>query len=173
MQRLLFFILFILHAGLGASAGPWLREQGTTFSAVSFSSTYYLNTTSQTYLEYGLREHTTLIADIAMARAPYALQSGSVTASLRRALSKPDASSKWAYELGLGVGWIGPYTLPHIRTALSWGKGITLMDKSGELLSSLVFEACRSCGDLAGFGSFNSVFERNACDDFGEVVKAA
>ena len=42
-----------------------------------------------------------------------------------------------------------------------------------ELLSSLVFEACRSCGDLAGFGSFNSVFERNACDDFGEVVKAA
>jgi len=43
----------------------------------------------------------------------------------------------------------------------------------GELLSSLVFEGFGSCGDLAGFGSFNSVFERNACDDFGEVVKAA
>jgi hypothetical protein len=35
-----------------------------------------------------------------------------------------------------------------------------------------VFEGCWSCGDLVGFG-FNSVFERNACDDFGEVVKAA
>lgn len=38
-----------------------------------------------------------------------------------------------------------------------------------ELLSSLVFEACRSCGDLVGVCGFNSVFERNACDDFGEV----
>ena len=43
----------------------------------------------------------------------------------------------------------------------------------GELLSDLVFEACRSCGDLAVFCGFNSVFERNACDDFGEAVKAA
>jgi hypothetical protein len=41
-----------------------------------------------------------------------------------------------------------------------------------ELLSNLVFEGCWSCGDLVGFG-FNSVFEFDACDDFGEVVKAA
>ena len=32
---------------------------------------------------------------------------------------------------------------------------------------------CWSCGDLAGFGDFNTVFERDAGDDFGEVVKAA
>jgi hypothetical protein len=36
-----------------------------------------------------------------------------------------------------------------------------------ELLSNLVFEACRSCGDLVGVCGFNSVFERDACDDFG------
>ncbi|AKI00508.1 autotransporter-associated beta strand repeat [Hoeflea sp. IMCC20628] len=42
-----------------------------------------------------------------------------------------------------------------------------------ELLSNLVFEACRSCGDLVGVCSFNSVFERDACDDFGQVIKAA
>ena len=41
-----------------------------------------------------------------------------------------------------------------------------------ELLSNLVFEGCWSCGDLVEFG-FNSVFEFDACDDFGEVVKAA
>ena len=41
-----------------------------------------------------------------------------------------------------------------------------------ELLSNLVFEGCWSCGNLAWFG-FNSVFEFDACDDFGEVVKAA
>ncbi len=44
--------------------------------------------------------------------------------------------------------------------------------KNCELLSNLVFEDCWSCGDLVGFG-FNSVFECGACDDFGEVVKAA
>ena len=42
-----------------------------------------------------------------------------------------------------------------------------------ELLSNLVFEGFGSCGDLVWFGGFNSVFERDACDDFCEVVKAA
>jgi len=42
-----------------------------------------------------------------------------------------------------------------------------------ELLSNLVFENCWSCGDLAIFSGFDSVFERDARDDFGEVVKAA
>jgi len=42
-----------------------------------------------------------------------------------------------------------------------------------ELLSNLVFEDCWSCSDLVRFGCFHSIFERDACDDFGEVVKAA
>jgi len=42
-----------------------------------------------------------------------------------------------------------------------------------ELLSNLVFEDFWSCGDLAVFSGFNSVFERDACDDFGQVIKAA
>ncbi len=42
-----------------------------------------------------------------------------------------------------------------------------------ELLSSLVFEDFGSCGDPACFGGFDPVFERDACNDFGEVVKAA
>jgi hypothetical protein len=42
-----------------------------------------------------------------------------------------------------------------------------------ELLSNLVFEDCWSCSDLVLVLCFNSVFERDACDDFGEVVKAA
>ena len=45
--------------------------------------------------------------------------------------------------------------------------------KSWELLSNLVFEDFRSCGDLVGFCCFNSVFEFDAGDDFGEGVKAA
>ncbi|AGI71480.1 putative IS3 family mobile element-associated protein [Octadecabacter arcticus 238] len=48
-------------------------------------------------------------------------------------------------------------------------------ERSGksELLSNLVFEYCWSCGDLVGVCGFDSVFERDACDDFCEVVKAA
>ena len=42
-----------------------------------------------------------------------------------------------------------------------------------ELLSNLMFETCRSCGDLVLVCGFDSVFERDACDDFSEVVKAA
>ena len=48
-----------------------------------------------------------------------------------------------------------------------------LLIDADELLSNLVFEGCWSCGDLVVVCSFNSVFERDACDDFREVVKAA
>ena len=50
---------------------------------------------------------------------------------------------------------------------------LTHFELERELLSNLVFESFWSCGDLAMVGGFNSVFERDACDDFGEVVKAA
>ena len=42
-----------------------------------------------------------------------------------------------------------------------------------ELLSNLVFEDYWSCGDLVRVGGFNSVFESNAGDDLGEIIKAA
>ena len=42
-----------------------------------------------------------------------------------------------------------------------------------ELLSNLVFEDSRSCGDLVCGCGFNSVFEPDACDDFGQVIEAA
>ena len=63
------------------------------------------------------------------------------------------------FELQGRLGW----TLFHLDKAGS----------EGELLSNLVFEGCRSCGDLAVVGGFNSVFERDACDDFCQVIKAA
>jgi len=41
-----------------------------------------------------------------------------------------------------------------------------------ELLSNLVFEVCGSCSDLVVLCGFNSVFKFDACDDFGQIVKA-
>jgi hypothetical protein len=44
---------------------------------------------------------------------------------------------------------------------------------NNELLSNLVFDACRSCGDLVVLCGLYSVFEFDACDNFGQIVKAA
>ena len=63
-------------------------------------------------------------------------------------------------------------TITHPRMA-SRLKEIFYSSASCELLSNLVFEGCWSCGDLGGFGGFDAVFECDAGDDFGEVVKAA
>lgn len=118
-------------AAQSADAGPWLREKGSSFMAASFASTYYLDTASQTYLEYGLTETTTMVADIGFLRPRYSLGGGYATLSMRRALGQEGTDSKWAYELGAGIGWLGSDTLPHVRTALSWGRGLTWGEKSG------------------------------------------
>lgn len=131
MLHCLLITLVTLAIASTADAGPWLREKGTTFSAVSVATTYYLDTSSQTYIEYGLTDKTTLIGDLNMVRLRYGPQSGAATVSIRRALSKPDAATKLAYELGVGVGWIGDYTLPHLRAGMSWGRGIKWGDTSG------------------------------------------
>jgi|GEM_PF-2913773 len=61
-----------------------------------------------------------------------------------------------------------------ILTDPSWYMGyVNSMIYVVELLSSLVFEGFGSCGDLACLGGFDAVFERDASDDFGEVIKAA
>jgi len=114
-----------------AQAGPWLREKGSSFVAVSFSTTYFLETSSQTYLEYGLSETTTAIADFGIARLHNSPNGGYATLSFRRSILPPDSRSKLSYELGLGTGWLGEEMLPHLRTGLSWGRGITLAKKNG------------------------------------------
>ena len=60
-----------------------------------------------------------------------------------------------------------------MRLVSTNGQPGLVISRRSELLSNLVFEACGSCGDLALFGGFNSVFECDACDDFGQVIKAA
>jgi len=129
--RFIILSFLTISCAHGAQAGPWLREKGSTFTAVSVSGTYYLDTANQTFIEYGLTDKMTVVADIGMVQPRLSYQTGYATLSVRRALSAPEAGSKWAYELGLGVGWVGTQTLPHIRTGLSWGRGIKIKEKSG------------------------------------------
>lgn len=131
MLRIFLVIFSITLLANIAQAGPWLREKGSAFTATSVSATYFLDTTSQTYLEYGFTDKTTFVGELSLRRLRYASEIGSATASMRRALSHPGAKSKWAYEFGVGAGWEGQQVLPHLRTGLSWGRGIKWTDKSG------------------------------------------
>ncbi|MCX7567850.1 hypothetical protein OS189_16010 [Sulfitobacter sp. F26169L] len=90
-----------------------------------------MDTASQSYLEHGLTDKTTIVANIGMARLRHSPSGGYATFSMRRALSAPDATSKWAYEVGVGAGWLGDEVLPHLHTGLSWGRGVTWGKKSG------------------------------------------
>ncbi|MBB3994888.1 hypothetical protein GGR95_002538 [Sulfitobacter undariae] len=127
----LFCITVLLIMPFGVEAGPWLREKGATFSATSVTGTYFLAITSQTYVEYGLSAKSTVVADVSMTRQYGYLNSGKATFSIRRALVPEDAKSKWAYEVGIGTAWTNTENLPHLRTALSWGRGINWGGTSG------------------------------------------
>lgn len=129
IQLILAALLTLLS--LPANAGPWLREKGSVFTSVSVATTYNLDMGNQTYLEYGATDKTTLIVDVGILRPRLDPNGGYATLSFRRALSAPDATSKWAYELGLGAGWIGSETVPLLRAALTWGRGMQWGDKSG------------------------------------------
>ncbi len=130
LPRLVIVLICIACAGT-AHAGAWLREKGAGFSSFSFSSSYSLDTVSQTYLEYGLTEKTTLGADIGFVRPRFGLHGGYMTLFMRRAVGSTDLNSKWAYDLGVGASWTGDSALPHLRTGLSWGRGIAAVGKSG------------------------------------------
>lgn len=64
---------------VAAPAGPWLREEGTTFISSSFSATYFYDLSQSTYIEYGLRETLTLGFDQNTAQSRFGQQSGHAT----------------------------------------------------------------------------------------------
>lgn len=127
------FSIFAVFAGLAApvAAGPWLREKGSTFTSVAFATTWDLQSSSTTYLEYGWSDTTTIGADIGVFRSPTSGQDGFATVFLRKPLGKNAGSSRLAYELGLGASWEGALVFAHLKTGLTWGRGFQLREKSG------------------------------------------
>ena len=50
---------------------------------------------------------------------------------------------------------------------------IKQLTEAAELLSNLVFEISGSCSDPIVLCGFNTVFEFNASDNFGQIIKAS
>ncbi|QUJ76657.1 hypothetical protein KDD17_00850 [Sulfitobacter albidus] len=113
------------------NAGAWLRERGKGFMSFSFASTVDLDTVSQTFIEYGYSDAMTLGADIGFVRPRNGFQGGFATLFATRAITPPDAQSKWSYTIGVGANWANDLVLPHIQTGISWGRGIKLGEKYG------------------------------------------
>lgn len=116
-----------------APAGPWLREEGTTFISSSFSATYFYDLSQSTYIEYGLRETLTLGFDLNTAQSRFGQQSGHATVFFRFPLGEPTEMGRWAYDIGAGASWSGDLISPHLRAGLSWGRGSTLGAHNGWL----------------------------------------
>jgi hypothetical protein len=90
---------------------------------------------------------------------------------IRQAKAKPifDDLEVWLHARLPSISGKSPLALA-IRYALT---RMARMRPYLELLSNLVFEGLGPCGDLVWVGGSNSVFECDAGDNFGEVIKAA
>ena len=128
---LLLLITLCQWAPTPVAAGAWLREKGSTFTSTSFSATYFRDIASSTYLEYGFSDKMTVGLDVGYFTSRFGLKSGFGTVFLRRSIGKNEGPNKWAYEVGVGAAWAGELVIPHIKTGLSWGRGIKVKDKSG------------------------------------------
>lgn len=128
-----FFTILVLITSLAApaTAGPWLREKGKSFTSVSFATTWDLKSSTSSYLEYGFRDNMTIGADVGVFRSPLEGQTGFATVFLRRPLGRNEGTSRLAYELGVGASWADDIVSPHIKTGLTWGRGFQLRDKGG------------------------------------------
>ena len=132
-MRFTLFLLTVLClcAPFCVQAGPWLRDKGSTFTSVSITTSAEREFGTSSYLEYGVSRKMTIGADVGSFLNRAGDKTGSFTVFMRRSLGAIKGAHRLAYELGVGTAWQGAQTLPHIKAGLSWGRSITLRDKSG------------------------------------------
>lgn len=133
MFRGLLILALFLTAPLPCLAGAWPREKGKTFVATGYAirdpkAGGGLQDEQNLYLEHGLTSKFTLGFS-----GSYAAQSGGEGhVFLRMPVPNKDRAAVLALEFGLGVTSTDLSTFdPFLKTAFSWGKGLTLNDKNG------------------------------------------
>ncbi|KIN75023.1 hypothetical protein Z945_2922 [Sulfitobacter noctilucae] len=114
-----------------AQAGAWLRDKGTGFVSLSFGATQFSETTNAFYLEYGLTEGTTVGLDVSTFTNSENVRNGFGNLFVRRSLGSVDGPHRFAYEVGVGGLWGNEMQLPTVKTSVSWGRGLSVSDRSG------------------------------------------
>ena len=161
--------LVTLFMPLTAQAGAWMRKTGKTFSAVSFNLNALRNQSNSTFLEFGLRDTVTIGVDIGASTDNLGATNGKFTLFLRRPLGPGDRKHRLSYEIGLGADWQGRDISPHLRAGVSWGRGITLGEKSdwAAVDASYTF----SLGDFPDIAKIDTTFGLNFNDRFSGMMQ--
>lgn len=134
MRYILFIAVIAFHlAASSAHAGAWLREKGSSFTSFSLSTSWFRDTRSSSYMEFGITQTSTVGIDLGLSRNQNGKKLAYGTLFLRRALGASNGPNTWAYEVGLGAtyGGAGTEALPHFKTGLSFGRGINLKGRGG------------------------------------------
>lgn len=128
-MRLLAVLIALLLAH-PVHAGAWMRDEGTGFLSFSGTIDEDGHSTGAIYGEFGLNPKLTLGFKIDTSMPLGQLAGGNAEVFVRKPLSTDKRDFKLAYEIGLGVTQdIETHAL--VRVGLSYGKGITLRNRSG------------------------------------------
>ena len=155
-----------LAAHCPASAGPWLREKGSGFVSLSYTTAMLQDARSGSYLEYGLRPGLTIGVDVSHGIDTAGRRSGTGTFFFRRALGSTEGTHRFAYDIGLGAAWGSDLILPHLKAGVSWGRGYSFVGGSGWM----VIETSLTLG-LRGTGSLAKL-DATLGYDFNDTVSA-
>lgn len=157
-----------LFSASSASAGAWLRAEGTGFSASSLVLTETGQINSALYLEYGWRPRLTLglkiDADMTLGR----LGNGSGFAFVRRPIGRGEQSFKLAYEVGVGSTF-GQASDMLLLTGLSYGRGVSIGSRHGWLAIDGAVEW--SLGDRTDTAKLDTTFGLAVTDRFKVMVQ--
>ncbi|MCW8843046.1 MAG: hypothetical protein OQK00_06485 [Rhodobacteraceae bacterium] len=137
MIRLLFLLLCLAPPAL---AGPWLRAEGTGFSAAStdlappsepalppdVAAQYPVDLYNSIYVEYGLTPRLTVGID-----GGSDINGNGVGLVFLRIPLFEKPKGRAAAEFAVGARWSGAEITPIIRPGLSWGRGLTLLGRDG------------------------------------------
>jgi len=169
MVRYLLILLLLANLPKPVQAGAWMRDKGTAFTALSFTLNMSRDMARTTYLEYGLRDDLTVGLDAGMFTDMSGMASGHGTLFLRRPM-RPDAqNNKWAYEVGIGADWMGETVAPHLKTGLSWGRGIKIGQKYG--WASIDASVRWSLGSDAHVGKIDATVGLNVTDTLAGILQ--
>jgi hypothetical protein len=157
-----------LFSASTASAGAWLRAEGTGFSASSLVLSETGQASSALYLEYGWRPRLTLglriDADMTLGR----LGDGSGFVFVRRPVGSVERSFRLAYEIGVGSTF-GQGSDMLLLTGLSYGRGVSIGSRHGWLAIDGAVEW--SLGDRTDTAKLDTTFGLAVTDRFKVMVQ--
>lgn len=108
----------LLLLALPAAAGPWARDPGGVFAALSVEQDRDDSRHTGLYAEYGLSPRNTLGLELGRTR-----DEATVLVWWQRALGRPEGPNRWAVSLGLGaIRRDGRYH-PMGQMLTGWGRG--------------------------------------------------